>query len=219
MVNFIQTTHFTHPIRFVSCLDFMINSLYCPSSADPDLHRSLVWRAGSSPTSVWHVPSYLPAQGPLRCVLTPCLSWAVSVNQPVSFLLSGPLCFSGNSLSHLPFRNHFCVYNLQVNLCPSLHHLLMPVLCNSPEALWGCRLRLLSLGTSSLVAPTGLLLPFVTSPLPLVSRCSGICLQWDPSPALYPARQRSSAPRCLALSHLAGDSIPTSSSCPGVPGG
>lgn len=86
------------------------------------------------------------------------------------------------------------VFNLQVNLCPSLHHLLMPVLCNNPEALWGCRLRLLSLGTSSLVAPTGLLLPFVTSPLLLVSRCSGICLQRDPSPALYPARQRSSAP-------------------------
>ena len=99
----------------------------------------------------------------------------------------------GTSLSHLPFRNHFCVYPASESLplpAPSL----MPVLCNSPEALRGCRLRLLSLGTNSLVTPTGLLMPFVTSPLPLVSRCSSICLQWDPSPALYPAQQRSSAP-------------------------
>lgn len=63
----------------------------------------------------------LPAQEPLYCILILWLSWAIAINQCALFFLSALLWELPVSFAiQKPF---LCLINLQMSLCPSLHHL------------------------------------------------------------------------------------------------
>ena len=63
----------------------------------------------------------LPPQEPLYCALILWLSWAIAINQPVLFFLS--VLLWELPVSFAVQKSFLCLINLQMNLCPSLHHL------------------------------------------------------------------------------------------------